>query len=159
MRREQAARRRRGVLSLFQVEEPISHGFSWRFLRLPIRARLLIVMPDLDEQRLEELHANLPPDLLAGLVERCLRDIALRLPILQSSAASGQSVVTKAEAHALAGMAANYAMSSLEVRLRQVMQAENDGNIAAAREAAAGLDEVFVRTDEVLRSIFSLVSR
>ena len=116
------------------------------------------VMPALDEPRLTELRTNLAPSLLADLVDQCLKDLAVRLPVLKSAVAMGGSEQIEAEAHAMAGMAASYAMGALEFRLRRVILAARHENQAAAHEAAAGLDDDLARTDAALRSIFSSIS-
>ena len=114
--------------------------------------------PAVDEPRLTELRASLPPVLLADLVDQCLRDIAIRLPALQASLDAGQPVQIEEQAHAMAGMAASYAMEALKIRLRRVITAARDADVTGARAAAIGLNEDFSRTDAAFRTLFPLVS-
>ncbi len=115
-----------------------------------------VATPAVDEPRLTELRANLAPDLLADLVDQCLRDLAVRLPALRNAVAAGEAHEIEAEAHAMAGMAASYAMAALEVRLRRVMQAARNADPAGARRAAIGLEDDLTRTDAAFRTLFSL---
>ena len=111
----------------------------------------------LDAPRLAELRANLVPDLLARLVDQCLRDLADRLPTLQGAVAEGRLGQIEAEGHAMAGMAGSYAMAALEARLRRLTLAARDADMATIIEAEAGMEEDLVRTDAALRSILSLL--
>ena len=117
-----------------------------------------VAAPAVEEPRLAELRANLAPEMLADLVDQCLRDLATRLPVLQAAVAAGDARQIEAEAHAMAGMAASYAMAALEVRLRRLMLAGRTADLAAARAAASGLKEDFARTDAVFRILFPMAS-
>jgi HPt (histidine-containing phosphotransfer) domain-containing protein len=72
--------------------------------------------------RLAELRATLPADTLANLVEKCLADLADRLVSLRDASIQSDREGLKTAAHAMAGMAAEYGMASLEARLRTLMQ-------------------------------------
>ena len=117
-----------------------------------------VAAPAVEEPRLAELRANLAPEMLADLVDQCLRDLEARLPALQAAVAAGEARQIEAEAHAMAGMAASYAMAALEVRLRRLMQAGRAGDLAAARAAASGLKDDFARTEAAFRTLFPMAS-
>ncbi|HTI84079.1 MAG TPA: PAS-domain containing protein [Acetobacteraceae bacterium] len=80
----------------------------------------------LSASRLEELRATLPADTLASLVEDCLVELAERLVLLQQAVQHGDRQPIIAQAHAIAGMAAEYGMASLEMRLRALLHAVID---------------------------------
>ncbi len=113
----------------------------------------------LDAPRLTELRDNLAPGLLAGLVDQCLQDLTVRMTALKAAIAEGRHERIEAQAHAMAGMAASYAMAAMEVRLRRMIQAARRADTAGARAAAEGLDEDLSRTDAALRAIFGTVPR
>lgn len=81
----------------------------------------------LSAARLDELRATLPEDTLASLVEDCLVELAERLVSLQQAVRQGERQPIIAQAHAMAGMAAEYGMASLEMRLRVLLHAVIDG--------------------------------
>ena len=99
----------------------------------PNRARLLppgrddspagpVASPVVCTTRLGELRATLPADTLANLVEKCLADLSDRLVSLRDASIQSDHEGLKTAAHAMAGMAAEYGMASLEARLRTLMQ-------------------------------------
>lgn len=124
--------------------------------QLPAAATAPLAAPatsQLLSARVDELRATLPADTLAGLVEECLVDLAERLVALRESVGQRDVEQIVMHAHAMAGMAAEYGMASLEARLRDLMrvarQAPNDAaGLADAIEdelqrAAAALREIF----------------
>ena len=80
----------------------------------------------LSAKRLDELRATLPADTLANLVEECLVELAERLTALQDALQREVPQHIIAQAHAMAGMAAEYGMAALEARLRALLRAVND---------------------------------
>ncbi len=58
--------------------------------------------------------ATLPADTLAGLVEECLVDLTERLGSAAGACPAGRGGAIFAQAHAMAGMAAEYGMAALE---------------------------------------------
>ena len=105
--------------------------------------------------RMAELRANLAPDLLRRLVDDCLEELTARLPTLQELLASGTPAEIEAEAHAMSGMAASYAMGALDCRLRAVIQATRTGGAEPARRAAAGIEHEFASTKAALVAAFA----
>jgi signal transduction histidine kinase/ActR/RegA family two-component response regulator len=75
--------------------------------------------------RIEELRSNLPPAVLADMVEDCLRDFEVRLPRLRQALESGSRGEVVAQTHALAGLAAGYGMAALEDRLRALVDSNH----------------------------------
>ena len=86
--------------------------------RLPVRWPSILSCA----RRLDELRATLPADTLANLVEKCLADLSDRLVSLRDASVRSDHEGLKTAAHAMAGMAAEYGMASLEARLRALMQ-------------------------------------
>jgi CheY-like chemotaxis protein len=90
-------------------------------------------LPDiLSASRLDELRATLPADTLAGLVEECLVELTERVGLLQDALRQGAADATFAQAHAMAGMSAEYGMAALEYQLRTLMRSLRDQPDAAA---------------------------
>ncbi len=104
--------------------------------------------------RMAELRANLAPELLRRLVDDCLEELTARLPALQGLLISGTPGEIEAEAHAMSGMAASYAMGALDCRLRAVIRATRTGGAEAARAAAAGIEREFESTRIALNAAF-----
>ena len=107
--------------------------------------------PDtLSASRLDELRATLPADTLAGLVEECLVELSERVGLLQDALRQGAADAIFAQAHAMAGMAAEYGMAALEIRLRTLMRALRDQPDAAAA-IGEELEADVARAAEALR--------
>ena len=103
--------------------------------------------------RLEELRATLPADTLASLVEDCLVELAERQMSLQQAVQQGEPKSIVAQAHAMAGMAAEYGMAALEVRLRALLRAVTDEPCAIgsiSHELAAEMDRTATAMREAL---------
>jgi HPt (histidine-containing phosphotransfer) domain-containing protein len=100
---------------------------------------------------LDELRANLPPDMLASLIEGCLADLSERLPSLMEALREGAAEPVIAQAHAMAGMAAEYGMAMLEARVRAVMQLAH-GDTGSAAEMAEELEAEMSRAATALRA-------
>jgi signal transduction histidine kinase/ActR/RegA family two-component response regulator len=96
----------------------------------------------LSASRLDYLRATLPPDTLASLAEDCLVELTERLDLVRNAVEQGERQVIRAQAHAMAGMAAEYGLAALEARLRALLHAatgEPDaGNITGELEAELG---------------------
>jgi signal transduction histidine kinase/CheY-like chemotaxis protein len=107
--------------------------------------------PVLSSARLDELRANLPPDMLASLIEGCLADLSERLPSLMEALREGAAEPVIAQAHAMAGMAAEYGMAMLEARVRAVMQLAH-GDTGSAAEMAEELEAEMSRAATALRA-------
>ena len=107
--------------------------------------------PDiLSASRLDELRATLPADTLAGLVEECLVELTERVGLLQDALRQGTADAIFAQAHAMAGMSAEYGMAALELRLRTLMRALRDQPDAAAA-IGEELEVDIARAAEALR--------
>ena len=113
----------------------------------PSGARSLI----LSSVRLDELRGALSADTLGGLIEDCLVDLAERLKSLQQALKSGATEQATADAHAMAGMAAEYGMAALESRVRTLMQLVRD-EPATASAIAEELKSDIVRTATAMRN-------
>jgi signal transduction histidine kinase/DNA-binding response OmpR family regulator len=96
------------------------------------------LVPLLMPARLAELRGNLPPATLTVLVEESIEEVTQRLALLRDALAQGDAETAQAEAHAMAGLAASYAMASLECRLHAVLEAIRAGGGVARATAAAG---------------------
>ncbi|HME25654.1 MAG TPA: PAS-domain containing protein [Acetobacteraceae bacterium] len=81
------------------------------------------ISPILSPDRLNELGATLPADMLANLVEECLVELSEHLTLLLEAVQEQAADQIVAHAHAMVGMAAEYGMAILETRLRALMQA------------------------------------
>jgi signal transduction histidine kinase/CheY-like chemotaxis protein len=79
--------------------------------------------PVLSPARLKELRTNLPAETLANLIETCLDDLTDQLELLREAITQANWERLHPAAHAMAGMAAEYGMTSLEARLRALMKA------------------------------------
>jgi CheY-like chemotaxis protein len=108
-----------------------SHVWRYRSGNTPadpgVQAAEPSASPMLSANRLEELRTTLPTDTLARLVEDCLAELAERLGLLQQAAKQGERQPIMSQAHAMAGMAAEYGMAALEIRLRALLRAVTDG--------------------------------
>jgi len=96
--------------------------------------------PVLSSARLDDLRATLSVETLSNLVEDCLTDLSNRLLDLQAALGQGEAEQVHAHAHAMAGMAAEYGMAALEMRMRALMQlakVDPDSAIAAAEQVEA----------------------
>ena len=106
--------------------------------------------PVIDDVRLDELRQGLPPATVRNLIEQCLEDIALRLPILRHALAGEDTRAIEVAAHALAGMSASYGLAAFEARLRQIIRNARAGDIAAARLAGEGAEGDFAVATETI---------
>ena len=104
----------------------------------------------LSASRLDELRATLPADTLAGLVEDCLMELAERLVSLRQAVQQGERQPIIGQAHAMAGMSAEYGMAGLEMRLRALLRAVIDepGAIVGISDE---LEAEMVRTGSAIR--------
>jgi hypothetical protein len=120
------------------------HAWSFRLLHLDAAASVATAdhadvalpeapdrVPILAANRIDDLRTNLPPATFASLIEDCLIDMDNRLPALRRALVAGAPAAVTAHAHALVGMAAGYGMAALEARLRTIMAASRDGELAA----------------------------
>jgi CheY-like chemotaxis protein len=82
-----------------------------------------VLPPVLSARRLQELQGTLPADTLASLVEDCFVELSERLVALQETIEEGDRQSIIAQAHAMAGMAAEYGLAALEMRLRALLRA------------------------------------
>jgi signal transduction histidine kinase/DNA-binding response OmpR family regulator len=106
--------------------------------------------PVLSARRLEELQATLPADTLASLVEDCLVELTQRLVALQETVRQSEPQPIIAQAHAMAGIAAEYGMAALEMRLRALLRAASDEPDAAGAISDA-LEAEMVRAADAMR--------
>jgi HPt (histidine-containing phosphotransfer) domain-containing protein len=101
--------------------------------------------------RLSELRANLPPATLADLVEQSIAELTERLALLRQALAGGDAPTIAAEAHAMAGLAASFAMAALEFQLHAIVKAVRDGGVAAAAAVAGDLEAQLAGSAAALR--------
>jgi CheY-like chemotaxis protein/PAS domain-containing protein len=112
------------------------------------------MIPVLAEARINELRSNLPPAVFANLIEECLADMDHRLPALRRALAAGAPAAITAHAHALVGMASSYGMTALEARLRTIIDAARELDVASFGPAmVAGLQSDFAQAARTLRQI------
>jgi len=88
-------------------------------------------VPILRPARIDELRTNLPPETFASLIEECLIDMDHRLPALRRALTADAPGAVTVHAHALVGIAAGYGMAAMEGRLRTIMAAARDGDLAS----------------------------
>jgi signal transduction histidine kinase/DNA-binding NarL/FixJ family response regulator len=100
--------------------------------------------------RLDELRGAISADTLGGLIEDCLVDLSERLKSLQQALRSDATEQAIADAHAMAGMAAEYGMAALESRVRMLMQLVRE-EPASAGAIADELEAEIVRTATAMR--------
>jgi signal transduction histidine kinase/DNA-binding response OmpR family regulator len=108
--------------------------------RLPSVSAVSSASPVLSSARLDDLRATLSVETLSSLVEDCLTDLSQRLLALQAALDQGEAEQVHAHAHAMAGMAAEYGMAALEMRMRALMQLaklDRGSAIAAAEQVEA----------------------
>jgi len=104
--------------------------------------------------RIRELRANLAPDIFANLVEECLLDMDHRLPALRRAVLAGAPAAITAHAHTMIGMAAGYGMAALEMRLRSIMTAAREGDLASLGPSSiTGVETDFAEAARLLRAI------
>jgi signal transduction histidine kinase/DNA-binding NarL/FixJ family response regulator len=104
----------------------------------------------LSAARLDELRGALAAETLGSLIEDCLVDLSERLKALQQALRRDAMEQAIADAHAMAGMAAEYGMAALESRVRMLMQLMR-AEPASARAIAAELEDEIVRTATAMR--------
>ena len=104
----------------------------------------------LSAARLDELRGALSAETLGSLIEDCLVDLSERLKALQQALRRDAMEQAIADAHAMAGMAAEYGMAALESRVRMLMQLMR-AEPASARAIAAELEDEIVRTATAMR--------
>jgi CheY-like chemotaxis protein len=104
----------------------------------------------LSAARLDELRGAISADTLSTLIEDCLADLAERLKSLRQALSRDATEQAVADAHAMAGMAAEYGMAALESLVRMLMQllAEEP---ASASAIAQDLEAEIVRTATAMR--------
>ena len=125
----------------------------------PSEAAVVAVEPSpsavLSARRLDELRAVLPADTLASLVEDCLIELAERLMSLREAVQQEVPQPIVAQAHAMAGMAAEFGMAVLENRLRALLRAvtEDPGAVAGIAEE---LEAEMVRAANALREVLHI---
>jgi len=112
--------------------------------------------PVLSAERIGELRANLPGDMLEGMVEECLIELQARLPALRRAMESGSGDEVAVQAHAMVGMAAGYGMAALEARLRALMQAARGSDPARAAALAVELDAELSMAANALREALAI---
>ncbi len=103
--------------------------------------------------RVNELRANLPPQMVIDLIEECLGDLEARLPALRASLHAGVPSSIVAHSHAMVGMAAGYGMASLEAVLRGIMDKARDDDVDDIKEAAAEVEIELSRSAAALREV------
>ena len=94
----------------------------------------------LSAERIRELRSNLAPETLTALVEECLQDLDHQMPGLRRALAAGVPGAIAAHAHSMVGIAAGYGMVALETRLRAVMAAVREGEVASLDRSV--IDEI-----------------
>ena len=108
-------------------------------------------LPVLATARLDELRRHLEPTILGKLVEDSLLDLQQRLPALRDALGSGDAEAILIVAHAMAGVAGSFGMAALEAKLRAVMNAGEQRNVAAAVVLADDLERDMAQAAAALR--------
>ena len=109
----------------------------------------------LSAARLNQLRATLPANTLANLVEECLFDLSKRLILLLEAVRQQAPEQIVAHAHAMAGMAAEYGMATLEAKLRALMQTMGRTPNSAS-VLADGLEVELFRATAAMREAFDI---
>jgi HPt (histidine-containing phosphotransfer) domain-containing protein len=109
----------------------------------------------LSATRLAELRRHIGPDVLRGLVQDCLGELLDRLDRLERSLGRAEMPEVAAQAHAMTGIAAGYAMATLAAALRALLDAGRSGDVVAARKAAADLPGLLTRSHAALTAAIS----
>jgi two-component system, sensor histidine kinase and response regulator len=104
----------------------------------------------LSAARVDELRGAISADTLGGLIEDCLADLSERRASLQQALRLDAGEQAIADAHAMAGMAAEYGMTALESRVRMLMQLMRE-EPASASAIAEELEAEIVRTATAMR--------
>jgi CheY-like chemotaxis protein/nitrogen-specific signal transduction histidine kinase len=107
--------------------------------------------PLLAAARLAELRANLKPATLTELAEEAIAELTDRLAPLHAALSSSDIVAIEAEAHAMAGLAGGYALAALEARLRAVVAAARQGDLADALAHGDEVGDLLAHSAEALR--------
>jgi signal transduction histidine kinase/CheY-like chemotaxis protein len=129
----------------------------WRHLPAPLPDFRLQTAADgpaaplLAPARLAELRANLTPPVLTELAQQAIAELTERLAPLQSALSSADAAAIEAEAHAMAGLAAGYAMAALESGLRAIVSAARQGDLADALSHGADMPALLARSTAALR--------
>jgi CheY-like chemotaxis protein len=104
----------------------------------------------LSAARLDELRGAISADTLGALIADCLADLSVRLKSLQEALRLDTREQAIADAHAMAGMAAEYGMAALESRVRMLMQLVHE-EPAAASAIGDELEAEIARTATAMR--------
>ena len=103
--------------------------------------------------RVAELRENLPPDVLATLVEACVTDLEERMQPFRRALASGVVFEIEEQAHTIAGVAAGYGLATLETKARALLAAARAGDTAALEAGFAETEAELTRGAEAWREI------
>lgn len=110
----------------------------------------------LDAGRLDALRDGLPRGVFQNLARQCVVDMREHMMSLHEALETGSALSAGAAAHALAGMAANYGMPAIERRMRVILAAARQGDVAAVRAAGQGAAAELDRTDRALELLLQL---
>jgi hypothetical protein len=87
-------------------------------------------------------------------VEECLRDLDHQIPALRRALAAGAPGAIVAHAHSMVGVAAAYGLIALETRLRAILTAVRQGDVASLdRFVMDGVESDFKESRRLLREI------
>jgi signal transduction histidine kinase/CheY-like chemotaxis protein/HPt (histidine-containing phosphotransfer) domain-containing protein len=109
-----------------------------------------------DAARLEGLRAGLPAGLFTELATQCIGDLHEHMATLRAALRGDAADAVEASAHAMAGMAGNYGLQAIDLRMRSIMQASRAADLAAARAAAQGSESELERTAQALDLLLQL---
>jgi signal transduction histidine kinase/DNA-binding response OmpR family regulator len=130
------------------------HGRSKATADVPDFAQPAATMAVLDQDRINELATNLPPELFLSLIEACLLDLDNQLPALRRALTVGAPASVSVHAHAMVGTAAGHGMSALERRLRTIMDAAHRGDLLSLSPSiVAELETDFNEAVQALRDM------
>ena len=113
--------------------------------------------PTVLHSRITELRAGLSPAVLADLAARATEELAELMTQLRAALDAGDAAAVETHAHAMAGLAGNYALAALEGRAQDVVAAVRAGDTARAAASGVGLETLLADGCTVLRDLTAAV--
>jgi signal transduction histidine kinase/DNA-binding NarL/FixJ family response regulator len=138
------------------IGDLVWHGMPVRAAEVTSASTTVQPAPVLSSERIDELRNSLPGEMLGGMVEECLIELQARLPALRRAMLSGNNADVASQAHAMVGMAAGYGMSSLEARLRGLMNAARGNDAGRVAALARELDVELSMAATALREALAI---
>ena len=138
-------------MSLRQMHEALARILARRPHADPVRNTLAGDPSVVDLQRFADLRRGMSAATLASIVEQCLSDMRERLPDLHDALSCGRLDAIEETAHALAGLAASYGLTSIERKMKRVMSAARRADPVSATVAADDLAGELARASAAIR--------